>query len=273
MTRESPRSWAEGDHLPWDDPGFSERALKEHLSQKHDGASRRFEKIDRHVRWIHRRLLGGQPSRILDLGCGPGLYLQRLARLGHDCTGIDFSPASIAYARDAAEQAGWAIRYVDQDIREAEFGADLNLVMLIWGEFNGFSPPDARRLLLKCVAALRPGGELLLEPSTLDSIQRRGLEPTSRHSSCSGLFLDSPHDYLQENFWDASCRVATTRWTVTDAVTGRVTIHAASYQAYTDEDYQGLLKDCGFATVRKFASLTGHEDDQSRDLLVLIAGR
>ena len=80
---------------PWDDPGFSERMLKEHLSQDHDAASRRFEKIDAHVDWIHRELLSGQPARIPDLCCGPGLYTSRLAKLGHECefNEVEFFPS------------------------------------------------------------------------------------------------------------------------------------------------------------------------------------
>ena len=92
-----PKPWAEGEKIPWDEPGFSGRMLNEHLSQEHDAASRRFEVIDRHCRWIHGCVLKRNPTRILDLGCGPGLYTSRLARLGHHCVGIDFSPASIAY--------------------------------------------------------------------------------------------------------------------------------------------------------------------------------
>ena len=90
-------AWREGDNIPWSEPEFSARMLREHLTQDHDMASRRAELIDRHVAWIHQELLGGQPSRVLDLGCGPGLYSSRLARLGHTCTGVDYSPASIAY--------------------------------------------------------------------------------------------------------------------------------------------------------------------------------
>src|SRR5512139_3579983 len=92
-----PVPWSEGEKIPWNDPDFSRRMLLEHLSQEHDAASRRFETIDRHVHWIHHAVLSGQPTRILDLGCGPGLYSSRLARLGHECVGIDFSPASIAH--------------------------------------------------------------------------------------------------------------------------------------------------------------------------------
>ena len=98
----NPVPYSEGEKIPWNDPVFSARMLREHLSQAHDAASRRFETIDKHVAWIHRTILAGRPAKILDLGCGPGLYASRLARLGHTCAGIDFSPASIAYAREQA---------------------------------------------------------------------------------------------------------------------------------------------------------------------------
>jgi SAM-dependent methyltransferase len=133
-----PVPWAEGEKIPWNEPGFSARMLNEHLSQTHDLASRRSEIIDRHVAWIHDSVLGGCPSRVLDLGCGPGLYTQRLARLGHCCTGVDFGPASIAYARGQAAAEGLACRYIEADMRTIGALAldPVDLVMLVYGEFN-----------------------------------------------------------------------------------------------------------------------------------------
>jgi hypothetical protein len=34
-----PIAWQEGDNISWNDPGFSQHMLKEHLSQGHDWAS------------------------------------------------------------------------------------------------------------------------------------------------------------------------------------------------------------------------------------------
>ncbi len=48
----NPQPWAEGEKIPWDEPGFSARMLKEHLSQAHNAASRRFEIVDLQVAWI-----------------------------------------------------------------------------------------------------------------------------------------------------------------------------------------------------------------------------
>ena len=259
-----PEPWSLGDNIPWNDPDFSEAMLKDHLSQEHDSASRRFEMIDRHVRWISNSVLPKHPSRILDLGCGPGLYLQRLALLGHECSGIDYSPASIAYARRHAEQAGLRICYVLEDMREAEYGSNCDLLMQVYGEFNVFRLHDAELILSKCFSALADGGSLLLEVSTFDEIWTRGHKPSSPWELQSDLFV-------RDNFWDASRRVATERDTVTDKTTGSTTVERVSYQAYTDAEYVDLLKRFGFRTVWKHPSLTGETDGWSKNYVVFVA--
>jgi SAM-dependent methyltransferase len=267
-----PDPWAEGEKIPWHDPGFSKRMLREHLSQSHDMASRRTEKIDEHVRWIHSELLGRQPSRILDLGCGPGLYTSRLAKLGHDCVGIDYSPASIRHAEDQAKQEGLRCEYMLQDIRAAEYGVRYGLVMMIFGEFNVFGPGDARAILERAHTALADGGLLLLEPHTLAAVEGIGGAGRSWYSTESGLFSDAPHLCLEESFWDGERRTATTRYFIIDATSGQVTRHAATCQGYTEEQYESLLTESGFKDVRSIPSLTG-EEDSSQAAFTAIVGR
>src|SRR5512139_2343116 len=112
-----PEPWAEGDKIPWHDPDFSRRMLREHLSQAHDAASRRTIIVEEQVEWIHQQVLNSRASRVLDLGCGPGLYSSRLAQRGHTCVGIDFSPASIEYARRTAQSQQLACEYHLADVR------------------------------------------------------------------------------------------------------------------------------------------------------------
>ncbi len=244
-----PIPWAEGETIPWNDPDFSRRMLREHLTQDHDSASRRFEIIDDHVNWIHHRLLSGKAGRILDLGCGPGLYSSRFARLGHDCTGIDFSPASIDYAIQTAKAEKLRCTYHHQDIRLADYGTGYNLAMLIFGEFNVFKAQDARLILQKAHQVLGENGLLLLEPHTDQAVCDLGKKPASWYSSAGGLFSEKPHLYLQENFWDDAQAIATFRYFIVDAATGEVTPYAGSMQAYTDDQYRSVLQECGFRDV------------------------
>jgi SAM-dependent methyltransferase len=269
----APVPWAEGEKIPWHAPAFSERMLREHLSQEHDAASRRRDRIDAHVRWVHGALLAGRPTRVLDLGCGPGLYTSRLARLGHECLGLDYSPASIRYARERAAADGLSCSYVEADVRSAEFGSGFGLAMMVYGEVNVFRPCDAQSIVAHAHAALKPGGVLLLEAHTFGAVQRAGQAGATWRSLESGLFSDRPHLWLEEGHWDAESRAATTRYYIVDAATGDVERYASTMQGYTDEEYRALLASTGFVGIRSFPSLTGDEEGMQEGLFVLTGGR
>lgn len=267
-----PAPWVEGENIPWHEPGFSERMLKQHLSQGHDAASRRSDKIDQQVAWIERELLSGPPRRILELTCGPGLYTSRLARLGHQCVGIDYAPAAIAYAQECARTEGLACTYVFEDVREAEYGDGFGLVMMVFCQFNVFRRDQARRILEKAHAALAPGGSLLLEPQRFDSVKDEGEKSPSWWSVPGGLdvFSDRPHVCLEEHSWCEESRTCTVRYFVIDAETGGVTRHALSAEAYADAELRALLTDTGFVDVELFPSLLGCEDESQRHSLVIV---
>ena len=256
----APEPWSEGDNIPWNDPEFSKHMLREHLSQDHDAASRRAAKIDAHVEWIHTHLLEGRPARVLDLGCGPGLYSARLARLGHTCVGIDYSPASIDYAIRQAEAERLACRFMHKDIRVAEYGAGYSLAMLLYGELNVFSRQDARLILRRAADALVPGGMLLLEPHNEAWMLQAGQAGSSWYSSEGGLFAEVPHLVLTENIWDDARRILTIRHYLITAHDATVTRYAQSMQTYSIDEYRDLLSECGFGDVRCYSSLMGKDD-------------
>ena len=266
-----PQPWLMGEKIPWNEPGFSKRMLIEHLSQEHDAASRRFEVIDQHVDWIHRYVLREQAVRVLDLGCGPGLYASRLAKLGHQCHGIDFSPASIAYAQEQAQVQGLEISYQLGDIRHVDYGGTYDLVMLVFGEFNVFRPSEAQAILHKAWQALEHGGVLLLEPHTFSAVEKLGKAPASWYTTESGLFSEHPHLCLEESFWDEAQQAATTRFFIVDAQSGDITRHAMSTQAYRDEVYMQLLQKTGFVQPAFFPGLGTNPEIHQPELFAIVA--
>ena len=267
----APAPWSEGDNIPWHEPAFSERMLKEHLTQEHDAASRRFEKIDAHVTWIHQEILNSQPCKILDLGCGPGLYASRLARLGHQITGIDYSPASIAHAQELTDKEKLACNFILADIREADYGSNYDAAMLIFGEFNVFRPTDIRKILTKMRAALNPGGILILEPHTFEAIEGIGNRPASWYATEHGLFSPQPHLLLTENIWDGDQNTATIRHFVVETETGNMIRYAQSMQAYNRQAYQAILEEIGFGDIRIYPSLKGTPDPEQEGLIAITA--
>lgn len=247
--RVPPEPWAEGENIPWSDPAFSARMLAEHLSQEHDAASRRLETIDKQVEWVHNELLSGKATKVLDLCCGPGLYASRLARLGHECVGIDYSPAAIDYAEAEGRKEGLAVTYLHRDVRAGGYGDGFGLALLIYGEFNTFRPADGRAILENVYRALAPGGIFLLEVHPREMIKLIGTGPSTWRTEEAGLFSDRPYVRLTENFWDEAGGTTTTRYYVIDAATGDVSRHAQTFQGYAEEEYRVLLRDAGFGDV------------------------
>jgi len=266
-----PVPWAEGDNIPWYGPAFSQRMLEMHLSQDHDAASRRSDKIDKQVQWIHSELLSSRPSRILELACGPGLYTNHLAKLGHECVGIDYSPASIVYAKEHAKRDALSCTYLQKDIREVDYGTGFNLAMLIYGEFNVFCPTDIKGIVAKACAALNDDGLLILEPHTLAAVEKIGKKDASWDSADTGLFSEKPHLCLQERFWDQTTTTATVRYFILDAASANVSRYAVSYQAYSEQQYRSLLTDCGFEDICFYPSLTGQASEAQEGLVVIVA--
>jgi SAM-dependent methyltransferase len=260
-----PAPWNEGDNIPWNDPEFSERMLAEHLSQDHDLASRRAEKIEAQVARMLRDL-PPPPSPLLDIACGPGLYLNRLAAAGHPGVGIDFSPASIEHAVDTAAELD--VQYRHADIRTAEFGTGFGGVLLLYGQINVFQREIALSILAKTCEALLPGGVLVLEPQTYQQIRETGMTAPSWSTQPSGLFSTQPHLVLTENSWEESTSTGTTRIYVVDANTGSVTRHALSNEAYTEDQLTKLLITAGFGTVTHRRSLTGDPTDDGLSAVI-----
>ncbi|WP_144240341.1 methyltransferase domain-containing protein [Raoultella planticola] len=234
---------AQESKIPWDEPAFSQRMLANHLSQDHDWASRRREVIELQVKWIASQLSPG--AHILDLGCGPGFYTHRLAERGFHCTGVDFSPASVNWARQQAQNAGLNIDYVQQDIRAYWPDKSFDFIMMTFGELNVFSAADARSLVSRCALWLEPGGRLLIEVHAFDEVKRQGMAEPSWQRCPDGLFLSVPHLLLTEHGWDEEAQTSSTQfWAI--ETNGQITRFGSQMTAWRDYEYINLLDNVGF---------------------------
>jgi SAM-dependent methyltransferase len=234
--------------IPWDEPEFSKRMLEEHLSQEHDLASRRTAMIDKHVNWIHTIILNKKPSKILDLCCGPGFYTSRLSEIGHSCRGIDFSPASIEYAREHMNNDN-RVEYIHEDIISADYGSNYDLILLIYGEFNVFPKNDALKFLQKAYNALKQGGQILIEAHTFDVIKNLGQSGNSWTKEKSGLFSDKPHLLLVQNRWHDDEKAAQSTYIIIDVETASADLYRNTIQAYTNDEYKTLFEKAGFRRI------------------------
>jgi SAM-dependent methyltransferase len=120
-------------------------------------------------------------GRVLDVGCGPGYYLERLRSHELDLTGLDLSEGMLAGARTRAP-ASWIVADAERlPIRADAFDIALAMHML-------YHVADAARGVAEIRRVLRPGGALLVSAPARDHLA----ETRALVAGVIGARLDRP---------------------------------------------------------------------------------
>ncbi|WP_066857462.1 class I SAM-dependent methyltransferase [Halodesulfovibrio spirochaetisodalis] len=166
-TTHRPEVWSKytADQL-WTDPYVATQMLDYHLNQDVELASRNERFIGNSVRWLDSKFGLGNHIKVIDFGCGPGLYTSRFARYGAEVTGVDFSVNSIKYARKYAAEHALAITYVEQNYLDFEPEEKFDLITMIMCDFYALSPQQRGKLLKKWECMLAPDGAIVLDVCT-----------------------------------------------------------------------------------------------------------
>lgn len=185
---QKPNLWQRSSEPFWDDEHISKKMLEAHLNPDWEAASRKHSDIDRSAKWLEGIIPAG--SRILDLGCGPGLYTQRLSNMGYNVTGVDFSKRSIAYAKEHDIQS----TYIYQNYLEMDYVEEFNTITLIYCDYGALTFSERQTLLAKVYRALKPGGQFIFDVFTVKT------QKDKRDNSSWSVFHDG-------GFWSAEPHV------------------------------------------------------------------
>jgi SAM-dependent methyltransferase len=183
----------------WGDDHISRHLLEMHIDPDSDAASRKRSTIENTVRWICT-FLGTGTSTVLDLGCGPGLYCELLAKRGHDVTGVDYSRRSIEYAKQSAQKNEQKIRYVCENYLDLSFEISFDLVMMIYCDFDVLVPGDRARLLDTVYRALKPGGLFIFDTLNQKAPAAMKIPGRSWDATEGGFWRARPYLALSETF-------------------------------------------------------------------------
>ena len=232
-----PGIYTKGTAVMWQDAYIADHLLDTHLNQELDLASRKESTIELTIDWILDKA-SGSPLNVLDLGCGPGLYTEKLAEKGHNVTGIDFSKKSIRYAIASAAKKGLDINYFEQNYLELEADGLFDLVMMIFTDFGVLLPEERKALTEKVFKVLKPGGvfifDVLNENYPVNEPGTKSWEVVEK-----GFWRDRPYLALTESFYYEAEKVSLSQHVITDE-TGSVDvyrfwIHSFSHKALKNE--------------------------------------
>ena len=267
-----PSPWQNSGNLPWDDPAFSERMLREHLDDAHGAASRPMAERQAQIEWLWQKLALQPGQHLFDVTCGPGLYAVALAQRGCRVTGVDFSPAAVAYARDLA--VGYEVSgrcdFIQQDIRQFAYPvAQFDAAILLYGQLAVFPREQAQEILRRVAQSLQPGGRLCLELLNPDKVDKEN--SSWWYTDDTGLWGDGPYLHLGERFWDEAARLSTERYLILRLDDGRLDEIILSDQTYEPDEMGQMLRDAGFGRVDVYPAWDGLPLYDADEWLIYVA--
>jgi SAM-dependent methyltransferase len=161
------------------------------------------EWIDRDV--LHVQLTHVSHGKLIDLGGGYSAVSAALSKLGMDVTVVDTFESTRFYEQFSADELrkvleSYGVKLIKADLTQhdpsAVFGAESVDTIACFGTIYFFNP---RQLLERCMRALKPGGNLIIEFNNAVSFLRRLRVLTGRNNAGSfhEYFLDDVH----KRFW------------------------------------------------------------------------
>lgn len=253
-----PQLYEKGTSVMWTDPHISKQLLELHINPDNDWASRSKNKIERVSTWILERT-GKSELKILDLGCGPGLYAEYLANKGHSVTGVDFSENSIQYAIRQAEEKQLDIEYLHKNYLDLDFENQFDLVILIYLDFCALLPEERDNVLGNIFRALKKGGLFICDVVNEKNIEKKTITQ-SWEIQKKGFWKDSPYLALTNGYHYPDARVlASQHIVVGEDDTIDTFIFWSHY--YTKNELAPIFEAKGFSNVENFENVLPDSGD------------
>jgi SAM-dependent methyltransferase len=263
-----PALFQPGEPRFWDDPHISKSMLEAHLNPSHDLASRRPETIDKEVKNLISSGILKKGDKILDLGCGPGLYASRFASYGIKVTGIDISQRSLAYARKFARENGLEIKCRLLNFFDIDYIAEFDAVVQTHGELGTFSN-DKRDLLLKIIhRSLKPNGFLVFDVTQ----PVKNIKETPQNGwyvANGGFWRPGKHLVLEQSFDYPQNDVRVDQYIVVEH--NNVAVYRTWLHDYTSTSIKPVLEKAGFKIVYIWNDLAGTPYQKGGKWLAVVA--
>lgn len=251
----------------WTDRHIAKQMLKLHLDATNDAASRNDKTIDSTVEWIDSVI--PEKSSIIDLGCGPGLYCERLSQKKHAVSGIDISKGSILYARKSAKKKNLQIRYYRQSYLQKLPQGNFDAAMCIYCDFGALTNEEQKIFLKNASNSLCEKGILIFDVFSNNLSAAKKEEKQWSRCDSNGFFSKNPHYILYECKYFQDANAWGTRNIILE---GTKTKEFITWDTmYTEESITRLLTDNGFSVEEIKMDLVQKNDFTSNDVIFVKA--
>lgn len=263
-----PAIYEKGTDNIWTDPYISSQLLQAHLDPEFDGASRKKTFIDASVAWIEQLFSQHEFPKVIDYGCGPGLYAERLAKKGYTVTGLDFSICSIQQATASAVEQNLPIQYIQGDYLAWQPQESYDLALLIYCDYGALSKEDRKKVLENMYGALRSGGHLLMDNFTTAQLKEFKEEMSWNVCDTSSFWSEDPHVVLNRSKKYEENTVLEQAIVLTDE---QEKIYNIWKYFSTKETLINELEEVGFTVRSVYQDVIGNDYDVSGETIAVIA--
>ncbi len=238
----------------WNDPHISKGMLEAHLNPEWDSATRKHEFVTQSANWIATIMPPSMYPKLLDLGCGPGIYAQMFHNLGYDVTGVDFSERSIEYAMGSASDKSLPITYDCRNYLTLEYHEAFDVVTLIYCDFGVLSDSERKTLLKNIYQALKPNGQLLFDVFTPKEYENKP-ETSSYAYHESGFWNENPHVCLSARYRYDDQNTFLSKYII--ATEDAIECYHVWEHTFTQDELKRDLLEAGFTSVAFYGDVAG----------------
>jgi len=247
----------------WTDPYIQQQMLKEHLNPMSDGASRKQESILRIADFVlsHSK----SESRLLDLGCGPGLYTALFKDEGYEVTGVDFNKASIEYATTKKKD----ICYIFGDYINKYPDGKYDTVIMIYCDLGTHSDNDRDKLLKNIYQSLDEDGTFIFDVFTEDLVNDKQECKDWDYAPAGGFWDEEEYLLLSQTFHYPEANAFAYQYNL---LTKSETKHFIVWDRYySEEGITLVLKKAGFRKVTIHKNTLDNNDFTSNSEIFVVA--
>lgn len=263
-----PELYSESTSKFWDDEHISKGLLEAHLNPEWDASSRQHDFIDKSVEWINEIAPSKSYKKLLDLGCGPGLYAERLVKKEYLVTGIDFSKRSIEYGKQKAKENNQYIQYIYQNYLEIKYEDEFDLITLIYCDFGVLSHTQRELLLKKIYIAMKSGGKFIFDVFTPKNYEGKPESKTWYLSDEGGFWNVDTHLCIEAHYvYEGDIRL--NQYVVIDKE-NKVNVYRMWDHYYTKHTIIEELKKVGFEKIQVFSDVAGKPYDEEASTMCIV---
>lgn len=251
----------------WDDEHISAQMLELHLNPDTEAASKKKRTIDAETDFIIRQSDLDHSKAVIDLGCGPGLYVQRFAQTGAKVLGVDISERSLRYATENIGTQYQNARFAQMNYLDMKLEEKFDVATLIFYDFCALIPNEQKKLLANVYALLKDDGLLFLDVIT----EFREATEKTRIAVCQNGFW-SPDSYLEieQHFMYDKPKTECVQYTLINE-RGNARVFRLFHRMFGQAEVCELLNAGGFVVEKLLNNLSGEPLSDNTETFGIVA--